>query len=548
MLRFLWAHGPKRSKHFLLPLALIAGLSRDFVMIIINKAASAPIDVATHHWLPLFVLAFVLVLGSAVAYHILAMAVTTHITNEVRLKMIGNLLKTQPSFLEKHQHGAVYHILTTDVSIVANFITTALNILPSAIFLSIAMPQLFYYSNVAGFFAVLVMAGGSLSYFFQQKLLAKLNTDARQLDVDYFEQVSELLWGLRELRLHMPRREAFMRKLEGVLVKLRGVLIQVKKIYEIGEMATNSLKFMLFGGIVFLVPYLIKTEATVTFQLLTFVLFSLTPFEQIISSYPSFIAAIVTFWRIKDMNTQLEPYGRLQEVIPSTVPPFKTISLRKAVASYDSREKSDFVLGPINFDLRHSEIVFLVGNNGSGKSTFMNVIAGLHDLDRGKMLVDGKELKADDMGAYRARISAIFSWFLLFREMYGLENVDPKTASDAIQCAGLYGVTAFENGKVTRRDLSAGQKRRLALAILLLENRDILIFDEFGADQDPNQKEYFFRTLLPWLKALGKTIIVSTHELQWLDCCDRAFRFKNGKMTDITSDQVKAAKPALVPV
>jgi putative pyoverdin transport system ATP-binding/permease protein len=532
--QFFWAHSPSRLKYLLLPLALVSGVSRDLVMIIVNKAAVAPIELAIDYWLPLFIVSFVFVLGSTVIYHILAAIVTTRFTNEARLKMIGNLLKAQPDFVAKLQHGAVWYILTTDMGIIATFVTTVLNILPSVVFLLIALPQLFYYSHMAGIFAVLVMIGGTAAYYFQQKLLAKLNADARQLEVDYFEQVTELLWGLRELRLHMPRRQAFMSMLESVLGRLQVILIRVKKIFEIGEMTTNGLRFMLFGGIVFLVPYLVKTEATATFQLLTFVLFSLIPYEQIVASYPYFISAIVTFDRIREMNGRLEAFQDVKEEIPPVLPAFRKISLRQAVASYKSRETSDFRMGPINFNLKRGEVVFLIGNNGSGKSTFMNVLAGLHDLDQGELLVDGKLLVPDDMGAYRARFSAIYSWYHIFREMHGLEHIDAAASAKAIERVGLTGITEIEDGKITRIDLSAGQKRRLAMAISLMEDRDILVLDEFVAEQDPSQREWFFRTLIPELKSRGKTIVVSTHDLAWLDCADRIYKFEQGKMTDIT--------------
>ncbi len=89
------------------------------------------------------------VLASAYIYHVVAAAITYDMTNKVRLGLIGSLTKVPPSFIDRHQHGALYHILTTDVSIVATFTTTFLNLLPSFVFLCIAVPQLFYYSVIA---------------------------------------------------------------------------------------------------------------------------------------------------------------------------------------------------------------------------------------------------------------------------------------------------------------------------------------------------------------------------------------------------------------
>ena len=184
------------------------------------------------------------------------------------------------------------------------------------------------------------------------------------------------------------------------------------------------------------------------------------------------------------------------------------------------------------FELRRGEVVFLVGSNGSGKTTFMNVLAGLLDPTEGTIEVDGKVLTPEDMGVYRAQFSAIFTQFHVFRPLYGLEAVTPEQADETIEKVHLSGITSIRSEGVSRLDLSAGQRRRLALAIALLEDRNVLVLDEFVADQDPEKRDYFFRTLLPWLKQQGKTVVVSTHDLAWLECCDRVISFENGQMTE----------------
>lgn len=534
MLRFLWSNGPPRLKLILLPLALVAGFSRDYVMIVVNQSAAASLDDAMSLWLPLFVVAFFIVIGSSYFYQVLTTVVTTYVVNTVRLKVIRNLLKVQPNFIDRHQHGSIYHILTTDVSTVANFTSVILGLLPSVFFLCIAIPQLFYYSTVAGAFAVLVMVGGTLSYHLQQKAMSSLNADARALDVAYFERVSDLLKGFKELRLNLSRSTSFSSDIANVLSKLRQMLIQVSRIYESGESAVQALKFLLFAGIVFLVPFFTKTDVATTFQVLTLILFSLSPFEQIIASYPSIIGTLVSYVRIADLNNQLEPFDQVTEVVPDRPQTFETIALKSASAVHGSREVSTFVLGPVNFEIKRGEIAFLIGNNGSGKTTFMNVIAGLLDLAEGSIEVDGVVLKPQDMAAYRSHISAIFAQFHVFRQMYGLENIDTTKAAAVFEKVGLKDMTGIDNATITRLDLSAGQRRRLALAIVLLEDRDFLILDEFVADQDPGQREYFFKTLLPELKSRGKTILVSTHDMQWIDCCDRLYRFDDGKFAELT--------------
>lgn len=541
MLKFLWSHAPQGLKYLVLVLALIAGLSRDWLMLVINKAAAAPATQTISYWLPLFVITFILVLGSAFGYAVLTQVVTTRVINNVRLNLISGLMKAQPSFIDRREHGALYHILTTDVSAVASFTHTLLNLLPAFIFLCIAIPQVFYYSLVSGFFVIVVMIGGTLAYHLQQKTMARLNDDARALEVAYFERVSEMLRGFRELRLHQPRQNSFSSDIRDVLERLRGLLIKVTRIFETSESAVQGLKFLLFAGIVFLVPYLVKTEAVITFQILTLVLFSLMPFEQIVTSYPSVIGTLVSYKRVNDLASELEDIERVKERTVERAPAFRSIRLLSIEAKYNSRETSSFALGPLDFELHRGEVVFLVGSNGSGKTTFMNVLCGLLDPTAGTIEVDGIALTPEDMGAYRAQFSAIFTQYHVFRQLYGLEGTSPEAADDVIEKVGLTGITQIRSEGISRIDLSAGQRRRLALAIALLEDRNVLVLDEFVADQDPEKREYFFRTLLPWLKAQGKTLVVSTHDLAWLDCADRVFSFENGKMTERLRPPVAAA-------
>jgi hypothetical protein len=97
MLRFLWSNAPPRLKLVLLPLALVAGFSRDYVMIVVNQSAAAPLDEAMSLWLPLFVVAFFVVIGSSYFYQVLTTVVTTMLSTRFA-SVIGNW-KVQPILL-----------------------------------------------------------------------------------------------------------------------------------------------------------------------------------------------------------------------------------------------------------------------------------------------------------------------------------------------------------------------------------------------------------------------------------------------------------------
>lgn len=539
LVSFLWQHAPVRLKYKLISLALVAGLTRDLVMVAINKAAgSAPGD-TYGFWLPVFVGILAVFVIASFSYQVMTTEVTTEVINRVRVRLIDRILNVQPTVTEAYEHGLLYHIMTTDVAIVAGTTATLLQLLPLFIFLLIAIPQLFFYSVIAGILAVLVMLGGVLVYYRQQQSMADLGLDARKLEVTYFENVSELLSGHRELKLHRARRQDFIGSLTASLAQLRQALISVSKIYEKGEVGVSLLKFLLLSGIVFLAPALYQTDKVVTFSVLTLILFCMNPFEQLVSSYPTFIGSMVSYIRIEDLDKRLQALGNETEQ-PIAAEPFESLILQDVTAIHRPQSGQGFVLGPINLEIRRGEIVFLVGDNGSGKTTLLNLIAGLHDPASGKVILNGNHITLGDMTTYRSRISAIFARYHVFKSIFGLGHVTDREASDMIIKVNLSGQTGIIKGIFTRMELSAGQKRRLALAVCLLEGREILVLDEFASDQDPNQRAFIFNELLPELKAKGKTVILATHDLSWNRSCDKLVRLENGKITSISAPAIDA--------
>ena len=88
------------------------------------------------------------------------------------------------------------------------------------------------------------------------------------------------------------------------------------------------------------------------------------------------------------------------------------------------------------------------------------------------------------------------------------------------------------DGRFTSVELSSGQRKRLALVVALLEDRPVLVFDEWAADQDPGFRHFFYRTILRDLKARGKTIVAVTHDDRYFDQADRVLKMDFGQFVD----------------
>jgi ABC-type siderophore export system fused ATPase/permease subunit len=200
---------------------------------------------------------------------------------------------------------------------------------------------------------------------------------------------------------------------------------------------------------------------------------------------------------------------------------------------FDQQKKQTFSLGPIDWQIKKGEVVFLTGGNGSGKSTFVNLLTGLYCPKEGQVLVNGKETSYPDYLNFKESISAIFTTNYLFSENYDDYELSCSNAElgKYIELVRMQNILRLNNGKSTFEDkLSKGQQKRLAMIYALMEERPILVLDEWAAEQDPAFRAYFYTCLLPDLKRMGKTIIAVTHDDNYFLSADRIIKFDCGRI------------------
>ena len=192
-----------------------------------------------------------------------------------------------------------------------------------------------------------------------------------------------------------------------------------------------------------------------------------------------------------------------------------------------------FELGPLDLTFERGEIVFLVGGNGSGKSTFVKVLTGLYEVRAGAIHLDGAAITPDNREWYCQHFSAVFSDFYLFDTLLGLDRagLDARAHRLLVELE-LDAKLRIVDGALSTTALSQGQRKRLALLTAFLEDRPIYVFDEWAADQDPHYREIFYKRLLPELKANGKTVFVISHDDRYYHLGDRVVKLEYGKVME----------------
>jgi putative ATP-binding cassette transporter len=259
-----------------------------------------------------------------------------------------------------------------------------------------------------------------------------------------------------------------------------------------------------------------------------------------VQSIPILSAANAAAANIERLEARLAAAAagiRVEDVQPATR--FDGIEMRNVVFSYvEKSTDSVFKVGPVDFTLRSGELVFITGGNGSGKSTFLKLLASLYKPDSGEITLDGILVTDRAREAYRQLISAIFVDYHLFQRLYGIRDPDPIEVDRLLAQFRLLDKTHLVNGEFDTIDLSTGQRKRLALIIALLEKRPILLLDEWAADQDPEFRRRFYYDLLPTLHRAGVTVVAITHDDRYLDEMDlpaRRLRMDEGRFVEEAS-------------
>src|SRR6478752_2285510 len=181
------------------------------------------------------------------------------------------------------------------------------------------------------------------------------------------------------------------------------------------------------------------------------------------------------------------------------------------------------VLKDINLHVMRGERIVICGPSGSGKSTMIRCINRLEEHQKGKIIVDGKELTNDlkKIDEVRREVGMVFQHFNLFPHLTILENCTlapiwvrkmPKKDAEEIAMHFLKRVKIPEQANKYPGQLSGGQQQRVAIARSLCMNPRIMLFDELTAALDPEMVKEVLDTMVQ-LAHDGMTMLCVTHEM-----------------------------------
>jgi putative ATP-binding cassette transporter len=527
--------GTSRLDRRIIWVLALSGLANAALLATINAAAdNAANAVATTRDLVIFAIV-VLIFIRAQRYVLLtSISEVERILDQIRLRITRLVARSDLRRLEVVGRAQIYGSLQRETVTISQAASTLVVACQSALMVGFSLIYLGWLSRAALLLMVLSILISVRVFTRRIAESSRLLHQAQATENEFFDGFTHMLDGFKEVKLHQPRRESLTDHLAVISRRLREVKMASAVSFALQFLYGQLSVYLLLGAVVFLLPRLAAEYTDVVTKATASILFIVGPLTNLFSTMPYFSAANVAAESIVLLEKRLEEAteGEGDEHRPAAVAP-PTIEMRDLLFSFvDAAGQPTFTVGPIDLTIPPREVLFIVGGNGSGKSTLLKLLTGLYPPDQGSIALGGTPLSPVTAPWYRSAFSAVLSDYHLFDRPYGLE-VDPERVADMLTTFEIESKTALEEGRFTTLDLSAGQKKRLALAVALLERRPILVLDEWAADQDPEFRRYFYETLLPELKDEGRTIVAATHDDRYFSTADRVLKMEDGRLGEL---------------
>ncbi|WP_298771744.1 cyclic peptide export ABC transporter [uncultured Shewanella sp.] len=460
--------------------------------------------------------------------------ISASLVYQLRMGLSAKVLGTDIAELEKNGEHRIYNALTTDI----NNISVAMAETPSLIFYCMLVLSCLGYlawlsPGYMGVIGVVLLPVLVLLHFISSKGTQK-TLATRKVQDDVFFGVRGLVEGAKTLSLNKSRRDFYLQQVvDKDAARLQTLDFQTRVIWGLNHSVGSMLLFVFIGGVAF---WSVKLgEAGQVGMFIVVMTYCIGPIDYILNTIQLLARGKASLSRLQALD--LTAKQGLQSADQVSFSQWQTIELAALEFTYPTQDDGEkpFSIGPVNLTINRGEIIFLAGGNGSGKTTLVKSLTHLYAPTNGTILVDQQKVQGLGIEAYRELFTMTFSDQYLFEHV--IDNKGVPVADEVIMQwvdrMGLSGKVEVINGAFSTTRLSMGQRKRLAFILNVFDNKDIIIFDEWAADQDPHFRAMFYQQLLPELQAAGKTVLAITHDDKYFDCCDLLLTFEQGQFKQI---------------
>lgn len=461
---------------------------------------------------------------------------------DLRAKLYSHLQFLSLSFFEKRKTGQIMSRITNDVNVlqslvtsgIIDFLTSILTIIVLIIYIFILNWKLTLITLVG--LPLIAFSFGSFS-----KKIRKVSGQIQSKIADITDILQETLSSIKIIKSFTREKyeiERFDKKnIESFKTTMKGI--------RYGAILTPLIQLIGFLGLAFafyiggseVINDRLSTGGLITFLaavgLLAQPVRNLTRINALIQHS---IACGERIFEILDIKQEVKEKEDARDI-----PEIKgLVEFKNVYFSYDGINN---VLEEINIKAQPGEIIALVGHSGAGKTTIANLIPRLYDPVKGRILIDGVDIKDVKLNSLRKQIGVVPQDVILFggsieeNIAYGRENATKEEIIEAAKFANAHDfIISFSEGYETIVGekgvrLSGGERQRISIARAILKNPRILILDEATSSLDSVSETLIQEALQRLMKS--RTTFIIAHRLSTIKMADKIIVLEKGRIKEI---------------
>ncbi|HEX8115464.1 MAG TPA: cyclic peptide export ABC transporter [Kofleriaceae bacterium] len=506
------------------------------------------LEVSNHWYALMFMAAAVLLLATKTTARILIERVSSTVTAELRIHMYERLVQAPVAEVEKTGPGRIMAVLTEDLPWIISAGRLFPTMLSNLATLTGMLGYLAYLNTAAFWFVVEALLVGTVTYQIPMFIGLRFVRRKRAALDRLHRSIRALLDGFKELKLDQRKRNAFMQRyLLDNEFKARDADMTGGGIVTLAGGYGELINFFVIGIISFVFVNYHAISSQELIAVIMTLLYITGPVSAILQAVPNYLTAGVSLQKVNQLFLDMPVETASQQMLDDRQP-WSRLSLREVVYRYaDSDERKGYVVGPIDLDIEKGQITFIIGGNGSGKSTLGKIVTLHYAAKSGTVLFGDDPITDETLNTYRQQIGFIYSDYYLFEHLLGRGGAEVAAEVERyLQELGLDQKVSFDGSAFSTLHLSDGQRRRLALLVSFVEDKQLYLFDEWAADQDPKFKDVFYYKILPELKQRGKAVVVVSHDDRYFHVADKLVYMENGRIVPRPAAEDKVGSHAAV--
>ncbi len=517
-------------------LAVFSALCGSGIVFVLNQATTEAQDSEfAFGWAMLFV---VILLGFRVGQKALIARTSGAIEQALdgwRSRISRKVTELSLRDVEEVSRGRIIDGLARSYEQLSQTIVPLVGGVESAVLLAFTLIYLCTLSIIAGLMMAVIAACLIYSYVSTSHQMKETMKLAGEADAQLARLAEDMVDGFKELKLSAAKRAALHADMDPVSQE---VAVQRSRTGEVISQliaVASSSGYLLAATVVFVLPILSGGGEGIN-RIVTAVLFLLSPIGGVIGAAQQIVTARFAIESIRGFELAMDKCARGDDTQGPDYTSFSSLTLAGVGYRHATQDgEAGFAVTDVTAEFTRGQIIFVTGANGSGKTTALRLLTGLYPIQTGTICIDGQPVASPAPQSFRDLFATVFFDYHIFRKPYALGPEGLAKLDEALEMLHIRRKCPEDLSASLNRDaLSTGQRKRLALALALAEDRPIILLDEWAADQDPGTRERFYHEILPALSGAGKTIIAVTHDERYFDCADIRYHMDEGRLHRVT--------------